>query len=141
MVTERHTPTNFPFSIPVVQKCLQFVLGKAELILAVSQRIPYDTNQSMVCLINPHSTCTVRIATGARTVSLIGELSFAAKFTPAAKIILRRLIEISMSVKELHHHIALTGSPRADIKWWKDLLSRWKAVSLVLQDDGSKQLT
>ena len=51
------------------------------------------------------------------------------------------LIEISISVKELHHHIALTGSPRADIKWWKDLLSRWKAVSLALHDDGSKQLT
>ena len=38
-------------------------------------------------------------------LSLIGKLSFACKVVPAGHIFLRRLIDLSMTVKYLHHHI------------------------------------
>ena len=48
---------------------------------------------------------------------------------------MRQLIDLSTTEKKLHHHITLSVSARADIKWWKDFLSSWNGVSLILQTD------
>ena len=68
-------------------------------------------------------------------LSLIGKLYFAAKVIPAGRIFLRRLIDLSTSVKKLHHHITLTAGARADIHRWHDFLPGWNGVSLMLQAD------
>ena len=78
---------------------------------------------------------TVKKTTKRNLLSLIGSLSFAAKVIPAGRIFIRRLIDLSMSVKKLHHHIKLNSSTRADIKWWLDFLPSWNGTGLMLRTE------
>ena len=82
-------------------------------------RLPSDKLEALTSLLQQWST-TKKKATKRELLSLIGKLSFAAKVIPASRIFLRRLIDLSTSVKKLHHHITLTASARADIQWWHD---------------------
>ena len=67
-----------------------------------------------------------------KTLSPIGKLSFTVKVIPASRIFLRRLIDLSTTVKKLHHHITLTAGARVDIQLWQDFLPGWSGVSLIL---------
>ena len=69
--------------------------------------------------------------------SIIGSLSFACKVVPAGRAFLRRLIDLSTSVKRPHHHIYLNSSARADFQWWLDFLPRWDGVSLFPEEHWS----
>ena len=51
--------------------------------------------------------CTKR-----QLLSLIGKLSFSCKVVPAGRIFIRRLIDLSTTVRQLHHHICLTVDAR-----------------------------
>ena len=64
-------------------------------------------------------------------LSLIGQLNHAAKVVRPGRTFLRRLIDLSCSAKELHHHIRLNVSARADIAWWYTFCSEWNGVSLL----------
>ena len=64
-------------------------------------------------------------------LSLIGSLSFACKVIKPGRVFLRRLIDLSMSVSHLHHHIDLNSSVRSDISMWSVLLEGWNGVSLM----------
>ena len=64
-------------------------------------------------------------------LSLIGKLSFAAKVVRSGRIFLRRLIDLSTTVNNLHHHISLNADARADIAWWCDFLPTWNAKSMI----------
>jgi len=61
-------------------------------------------------------------------LSLIGKLSFAAKAIPAGRLFLRRLIYLSTTAKQLHHHIRLTASAKADIQWWIKFPPAWNVL-------------
>ena len=78
-------------------------------------RLPRDKLEALTSLLRQWST-TKKKTTKRELLSLIGKLSFAAKVIPAGCIFLRRLIDLSTSVKKLHHHITLTASVRADIQ-------------------------
>ena len=67
-------------------------------------------------------------------LSLIGKLSFACKILPVGQIFLRRLIDLSTTVKQLHHHIRLTTDARLDIRWWLDFLPQWAGKTLILEN-------
>ena len=54
-----------------------------------------------------HHKCTKR-----ELLSLIGKLSFVARAVPAGRLFLRRLITLSTTVPQLHHHIRLMTMPR-----------------------------
>ena len=97
-------------------------------------RLPHDKLEALTSLLRQWNT-TKKKTTKRELLSLIGKLSFAAKVIPAGRIFLRRLIDLSTSVKKLHHHITLTAGARADIKWWQDFLPGWNGVSLMLQAD------
>ena len=58
-------------------------------------------------------------------LSLIGVLSFTCKVVRPGRIFLRRLIDLSMMVPALVHHISLTAVARADIAWWVEFLPSW----------------
>ena len=64
-------------------------------------------------------------------LSLIGQLNLAAKVVRPGRTFLRRLIDLSCSAKELHHHIRLNVSARADIAWCYTFCSEWNGVSLL----------
>ena len=66
-------------------------------------------------------------------LSLIGKLSFCCKVLPAGRIFLRRLIDLSTTVKKLHHHLPLSADAKLDLQWWLDFLPQWSGKSLILQ--------
>ena len=67
-------------------------------------------------------------------LSLIGKLSFACKVVQAGRIFLCRLIDLSMTVKHLHH-IRISRDAQLDLVWslwWYDFLPSWSGSSLIL---------
>ena len=66
-------------------------------------------------------------------LSLIGKLSFAYKVVRPGRIFMRRLIMLSTTVRQLHHHITLNNQAQADIQWWIDFLPSWDCSSLIPQ--------
>ena len=66
-------------------------------------------------------------------LSLIGKLSFICKVVRPGRIFLRRLIDLSMTARELHHHISINSEAQEDIKWWWEFLPTWKQSSLIPQ--------
>ena len=58
-------------------------------------------------------------------LSLIGSLSFAAKVVQPGRLFVRRLIDLSTTVKSLSHFIYINKGAKADIRWWHRFLTRW----------------
>ena len=73
-------------------------------------------------------------------LSLIRQLSHAAKVVKPGRTFLRRLIDLSTSARELFHHIRLNASARADIAWWWSFGSQWNGVNLLASPSPSVSL-
>ena len=71
-------------------------------------------------------------------MSLIGKLSFACKVARPGRIFLRRLINLSTSVKQLDHYIHIDKEAREDIKWWHDFIATWNGISIIPDQSGKK---
>ena len=73
-------------------------------------------------------------------LSLIGSLSFACKVIRPGRIFLRRLIDLSTTVSNLHHHIDISSSARLDFNMWSSLLSTWNGSSVIQTTTSSFEL-
>ena len=62
-------------------------------------------------------------------LSLIEKLSFCCKILPTGRIFLQRLIDLSTTVKKLHHHLPLSVDTKLDLQWWLDFLPQEKVSS------------
>ena len=71
-------------------------------------------------------TCTKR-----QLKSLIGKLGHICKVVRPGRMFSRRLIDLSTTVKRMHHHITINVHARADIQWWIDFLPQWTAISMI----------
>ena len=72
-----------------------------------------------------------RTCTKKDLLSLIGRLSFIAKVVRPGRTFLRRLIDLSTTVKMPHHYITLNKEAKLDIQWWIDFLPTWRASSMI----------
>jgi hypothetical protein len=72
-----------------------------------------------------------RNCTKQQLLSIIGKLSFVCKVVRPGRIFLRRLINLSMTVDKLHHHIDLNKQALADFQWWLDFLPSWNKKSVI----------
>ena len=91
--------------------------------------IPIDRYQDSVTLLtnwNDRRTCTKR-----QLKALIGKLGFVSKVVRPGRMFFRRLIDLSTTVRHLHHHITLTKESRKDIQWWLEFLPHWSASSMI----------
>ena len=61
-------------------------------------------------------------------------MSFAAKVVKPGRIFLRRLIDLSTTVKKLRHHISLNREALADISWWLSFLPSWNGIAFFQED-------
>ena len=66
-------------------------------------------------------------------MSLIVKLSFTAKVIPSGRTFIRHLIDLSTTVKKLHHHISLNREARADSDWWIKFLPKWNGRACILK--------
>ena len=96
-------------------------------------RLPPDKLEELTGLIR--SWLSRHKATKRELLSLIGKLSFAAKVVPAGRLFLRRLLDLSTTVRKLHHHISLNAEARADIRWWDSFLPSWNGVAMFLDPE------
>lgn len=72
-----------------------------------------SSTDSPVCSQNYNAMLTL-----CQLLSIIGKLSFSCKMLPAGRIFLHRLINLSITVKQLYHHLCLTMEARLDMQWW-----------------------
>ena len=59
-----------------------------------------------------------RSCTKLELLSLIGQLQHACRVVRSGRMFLRRMINLSTSANELHHHIRLSRCFRSDLAWW-----------------------
>ena len=63
-------------------------------------------------------------------LSLIGQLQHAYRVVRAGRTFLRRMIDLSMVPKELHHWVRLNRDFQSDLHWWEVFLEEWNGVAL-----------
>ena len=66
-------------------------------------------------------------------LSLIGQLQHACRVVRAGRTFLRRMIDLSTVVVELHHHIRLNKGFRSDLQWWDLFFGRLEWCVYVCQ--------
>ena len=64
-------------------------------------------------------------------LALIGQLQHACRVVKSGRSFLWRMIDLSMTARELHHFIRLNRGFRSDLEWWSMFLSDWNGVSLL----------
>ena len=69
-----------------------------------------------------------------RLLRVIGKLAFCARVVRTGRAFLGRLIGLSKSTKHLHHHVSLSPSARADLKWWNDCIQSHNGTRLIRVD-------
>ena len=88
-----------------------------------------DTRMQEMCeLIN--DWLTKDLVSKRQLLSLIGKLTFCAKVIRDGFRFIRRLINLSKRVKNLHHTIKLTNQAKLDILWWQRCIVAHNGVSM-----------
>ena len=100
--------------------------------MTMTASITKERKLSILDELQSFRTSKTRKRTKRQVLSLIGKLSFVSKVVPAGRIFLRRLIDLSMSVKHLHYRIPITLEAQRDLAWWQDFLPSWSGTSLIL---------
>ena len=75
--------------------------------------------------------CSRRTCKKSELLSLLGKLNFFATVVRAGRLFVRRLIDLSTTVKQNHHHVTLNSEARSDIHWWCEFLPKWNRCSIV----------
>ena len=63
-------------------------------------------------------------------LSLIGQLQHACRVVPPGRSFLR-MITLSTTAKDLHHHIRLNAGFRSDLQWWSAFLADWNGRHML----------
>ena len=90
--------------------------------------ITEDRMNDLVCELQAWQS--VSVCTKRQLLSIIGKLSFAAKVVRSGRTFLRRLIDLSKTVKYLHYKIKLNKSARADFNWWLACIKSHNGVNI-----------
>ena len=61
----------------------------------------------------------------------MGKLNFFATVVRAGRLFVRRLIDLSTTVKEMHHYVTINAEARNDIHWWCEFLPIWNSSSII----------
>ena len=72
-----------------------------------------------------------RSCTKRELLSLIGHLQHATRIVKPGRPFLRRMIDLSTSVRELHHHIRLRAGFHSDLQWWAMFTGRWNGIRMM----------
>ena len=91
--------------------------------------IPQEKMDEMLILLP--KWCSRRTCKKRKLLSLIGKLNFCATVVRAGRIFVRRLIDLSTTAKEMHHHITLNKDAKEDIHWWCEFLPKWNCHSII----------
>ena len=76
--------------------------------------------RSIIAAWRDKKSCTKRV--------VVLNRSFACKVVRYGRTFLRRMINLSTGVKELHHHVR---SFRSNLQWWATFIATWNSVSMM----------
>ena len=93
-------------------------------------RLPADKLARLVALVA--DWVSKKSSTKRELLSLIGLLQHASKVVVPGRTFLRRMLDVSCTVKELHHHVRLSQSFKLDLLWWHKFLATWNGKSFFL---------
>ena len=71
-------------------------------------------------------------------LSVVGILSHACKAVRAGRSFVRRLIDLSTSMRQLDRFMRLSREARADIKWWVQFGLDWNGTAMMWHVDRSR---
>ncbi len=72
-----------------------------------------------------------RSCTKRELLSLIGQLQHACCVVKPGRSFLRRMIDLSRTVREMHYTVRLNKSFRSDLQWWTCFLPTWNGVGMM----------
>ena len=75
--------------------------------------------------------CARKTCTKRELESLHGRLNFFSKVIVPGRLFVRRLIELSTTVRHRNHHITMNKQAREDIHWWCEFLHSWNRSSYI----------
>ena len=64
-------------------------------------------------------------------LSLVGQLQHACCVVKPGRSFLRRMIDLSTTVREMHYMIRLNEGFRSDLRWWATFLPTWNGVGMM----------
>ena len=91
--------------------------------------IPSDKMEEMLSLLP--KWCSRRTCKKRKLLSLIGKLNFCATVVRSGRLFVRRLIDLSTTVTEMHHYVTLNAEAKDDIHWWCEFLPQWNCHSII----------
>lgn len=95
-------------------------------------RLPTDKIDRIVNFIRwilSKSSCTKR-----ELLQLLGHFNFASRVIVPGRSFVSYLINLSTSVRELHHFVHLSKDCKDDLHMWLDFLLKWNGVSMFYED-------
>jgi len=98
-------------------------------------RLPRDKIERIIDFIKyllNRKSCTKR-----EVLQLLGHFNFASRVIVPGRSFVSYLINISTSVKKLHHYIHLSKECKEDLQMWLHFLAKWNGVSMFYEDKYS----
>ena len=114
---------------------LGIVIDSDNMILKISDDRLYETMDELYKW-NIRKSCSKR-----ELLSLIGKLGFICRVVKSGRTFIRRMIDLSKSVKYLHFRIKLNSCFRADLNWWRAFLPYWNGVSMMHREVDTQLYT
>ena len=131
MALDRCAELGVPISVEKLEgpsTCIPF-LGIVFDTVRLQLRLPEEKLRRLLVTVREwqdRKTCTKR-----ELLSLIGQLQHACRVVRSGRTFLRRMINLSTTANELHHHIRLNRSFRSDLAWWAIFLPCWNGTSMM----------
>ena len=96
-------------------------------------RLPQEKVEK--CLLAIRSLLGMKKVTLKELQSLIGLLRFAYSVVTPGRVFLRRLINLTIDIKQSHHFIRLTTEVKGDLRIWNTFMSSFNGKAFFLEDD------
>ena len=109
--------------------CTLTFLGICLDTVTMELRLPADKLTRLVSVVRQwrsRKSCLKR-----ELLSLIGQLQHACRVVKPGRSFLRRMIDLTSTTAELHHHIRLSAGFRSDLEWWHMFLAEWNGVQMM----------
>lgn len=111
--------------------CLDY-LGVTLNTLTMQARLPEDKIDRIRNLLTQF--IKIKSVTKRELLSLLGHLNFACRVNVPGRTFVSYLLQISTSVRELHHHIHISRECQKDLQMWSTFLNQWNGISLFYND-------
>ena len=114
--------------------CILTFLGIILDTIRLELRLPGEKLERLIQQIRQwqgRKSCTKR-----ELLSLIGQLQHACRVVTPGRTFLRRMINLSTTAHELHHHIRLNHGFRSDLEWWAIFLADWNGVGMMVANSS-----